>query len=255
MKIFSDLSLTRAPHRARHGWHPGWLFRNGAQGAWFDPSDLSTLFQDAAGTIAVTAAGQPVGRMADKSGGGRHATQTTLSARPIYRTDGQRHWLEFDGVDDRMVLAAPLDLNSGTVVMGLSEPLNTPVSARFALISGGVAGYITIARDTRSLAKNNSGSNRDVDTPTLFAMSAKSAVGIRVLNETIFARRWPDPTEYHNAVAASAGLQSTNTLMAFSLAGSIPARVDLHGLLLCVNALPSDTYARALSHMNARIAL
>ena len=38
-------------------------------GAWFDPSDLSTLYQDAAGTIPVTAVEQPVGLMLDKSRG------------------------------------------------------------------------------------------------------------------------------------------------------------------------------------------
>lgn len=38
-------------------------------GVWYDPSDLSTLFQDAAGTIPVTAAGQPVGLILDKSKG------------------------------------------------------------------------------------------------------------------------------------------------------------------------------------------
>lgn len=42
------------------------LFRNGEQGVLYDPNDLSTLFQDAAGTTPVTAAGQPVGLMLDK---------------------------------------------------------------------------------------------------------------------------------------------------------------------------------------------
>lgn len=43
------------------------LFAGGVPGAWFDPSDLSTLFQDAAGTLPVTAVEQPVGLMLDKS--------------------------------------------------------------------------------------------------------------------------------------------------------------------------------------------
>ena len=51
-------------------------------GAWFDPSDLSTLFQDAAGTIPVTAVEQPVGKMLDKSGNGYHATQSITASRP-----------------------------------------------------------------------------------------------------------------------------------------------------------------------------
>ena len=79
------------------------LFANGENGAWYDPSDLTTLFQDAAGTIPVTTDGDPVGLMLDKSGNDNHASQATASNRPIYRTDGTLHWLEFDGVDDLMV--------------------------------------------------------------------------------------------------------------------------------------------------------
>lgn len=45
------------------------IFRAGEQGFAYDINDLSTLFQDAAGTIPVTAAGQPVGLMLDKSKG------------------------------------------------------------------------------------------------------------------------------------------------------------------------------------------
>lgn len=105
MKIISDLSITSAPHRARHGWHPGWLFRSGAQGAWFDPSDPTTLFQDVAGTLPVASDGDPVALMLDKSGNDNHATQPVAAARPTWRTDGNLAWLEFDGVDDRMSLA------------------------------------------------------------------------------------------------------------------------------------------------------
>lgn len=45
------------------------LFSGGAPGAWYDPSDLTTLFQDSAGTTPVTAVEQPVGLMLDKSQG------------------------------------------------------------------------------------------------------------------------------------------------------------------------------------------
>jgi len=51
------------------GFSPLSLFAGGAEGAWFDPSDLTTLFQDAAGTTPVTTSGQPVGLMFDKSKG------------------------------------------------------------------------------------------------------------------------------------------------------------------------------------------
>ena len=45
------------------------LFESGEEGAWYDPSDLTTLYQDAAGTTPVTGTGQPVGLMLDKSKG------------------------------------------------------------------------------------------------------------------------------------------------------------------------------------------
>ena len=59
------------------------LFAASEPGAWYDPSDLSTLFQDSAGTTPVTAVEQPVGRMLDKSGRGNHATQSTTTKRPV----------------------------------------------------------------------------------------------------------------------------------------------------------------------------
>lgn len=63
-------------------WSPASLFASGAPGAWYDPTDLTTLFQDAAGTTPVTAVEQPVGLMRDKSGNGNHATSLTTS-RPV----------------------------------------------------------------------------------------------------------------------------------------------------------------------------
>ena len=43
------------------------LFAGGKQGVWLDPSDLSTMFKDAVGTQPVTANGDPVGLILDKS--------------------------------------------------------------------------------------------------------------------------------------------------------------------------------------------
>lgn len=60
------------------------LFSNGEQGFWYDPNDLTTMFQNAGWTIPITAAGQTVGLMLDKSGLNNHARQTTPSRRPIF---------------------------------------------------------------------------------------------------------------------------------------------------------------------------
>jgi hypothetical protein len=80
---------------------PASLFAAGEQGAWYDPSDLTTLWQDTAGTVPVTAPGDTVALIRDKSGRGNDATQSITTARPTYRVDaGGRGYLEFDGTDD-----------------------------------------------------------------------------------------------------------------------------------------------------------
>lgn len=91
------------PLRIGSGFSPLSLFKAGEQGAWYDPSDLSTLFQDSAGTTPVTAAGQPVGLMRDKSGLGNHASQASAGSKPVLRNSGSLWYLEFDGVDDFLV--------------------------------------------------------------------------------------------------------------------------------------------------------
>lgn len=135
------LSLfSRAIYQGRGGFSPAELFANGEQGAWYDPSDLSTLFQDAAGTTPVTSHGDPVGLVLDKSGNGRNLTQSTTAARPVYQTNGTLHWLRFDGSDDFMS-TAPVDFSATdemsvitgitrtnvttSILLELSENLNT----------------------------------------------------------------------------------------------------------------------------------
>lgn len=66
---------------------------------WLDASDSATLFQNSDGTTA-SAVGDPVGYIADKSGGGNHATQSTAGARPTRNTaDFGVSALSFDGGD------------------------------------------------------------------------------------------------------------------------------------------------------------
>jgi hypothetical protein len=100
--------------RRRRRFSPASLFANGEQGAWYDPGDSASLFEDAAGTVPASLNG-PVGRIADKSGRGNHAVQAVAAARPLLREDASgKRYLEFDGVDDRlsaagMSLAHPWD--------------------------------------------------------------------------------------------------------------------------------------------------
>lgn len=48
---------------------PATIFSGGRQGVWFDPSDFASMFQDGVGSTPVTAPGQSVGTVLDKSKG------------------------------------------------------------------------------------------------------------------------------------------------------------------------------------------
>lgn len=82
------------------------LFSVGEQGAWYDPSDLTTMFQDTAGTTPVTDVGQAVARINDKSGNGNHATQATLANRPTFQIENGCSYLQFDGSNDSLATSS-----------------------------------------------------------------------------------------------------------------------------------------------------
>ena len=85
-------------------FQPSMLFINGEYGVWYDAGDLSTLFQDTAGTIPVTTPGQTVALMKDKSGRGINATQSVLTNRPTYMVDPYGYgYLNFNGTSNFMV--------------------------------------------------------------------------------------------------------------------------------------------------------
>lgn len=90
--------------RRRGGWRPTDL--GSSLYAWFDASDISSLYQDTARTTAVSADNDPVGSWGDKSGNSRHLEQGTSGKRPLYRTTGTR--LSFDGSDDTLSRAMTL---------------------------------------------------------------------------------------------------------------------------------------------------
>jgi hypothetical protein len=96
---------------------PSDLFAASEKGVWYDPGDITTLFQDTAGTIPVTASGQTVALMKDKSGNNAHATQSDATKRPTFTIyPGTDYgYLSFDGTNDFMVTSA---INfTGTAVM------------------------------------------------------------------------------------------------------------------------------------------
>lgn len=59
------------------------LFALGQLGAWYDPTDLSVMFQTNTEATPVTAQGQTVGRINDKTPNAFYASQATAANRPL----------------------------------------------------------------------------------------------------------------------------------------------------------------------------
>lgn len=85
------LSLTGSSAAA---FSPLSLFASAEKGVWYDPSDISTLWKDTAGTDPVTADGDAVARIDDKSGNAFHATQAVAGNRWIYRTGSGNPYID-----------------------------------------------------------------------------------------------------------------------------------------------------------------
>lgn len=78
--------------------------------AWWDFTDAAALFQNSGGTGAVGSAAEPVGYATDKSTNGKHLTQATSGARPLFQVSPSR--VRFDGSNDFLALASaafPID--------------------------------------------------------------------------------------------------------------------------------------------------
>ena len=97
------------------------LFSLGEQGFAYDPNDLTTLYQDTAGTIPVTAAGQPVGLMLDKSKG-------LLSTEKVVNPD-------FDS-DTAWIKGANVTISNGSAIF-LSGATGNPVLSQNVELTAG----------------------------------------------------------------------------------------------------------------------
>ena len=111
-------------------YDPEILFSAGEQGAWFDPSDLTTMFQDFPGTTPVTAVGQPVGLILDKSKG------LVLGPELVTNGDfsnGTTGWSAYNGNTSISVVSGALrvTINSGTATACTTDAITTVVGKMY----------------------------------------------------------------------------------------------------------------------------
>ena len=119
------------------------LFANQEQGFAFDFNDLSTMYQDAAGTIPVTGVGQPVGLVLDKSKGLRTGENLIPQKSFAEGTTGwvlQSGWVKAEGkVSNKTggtALESPLQLVVGKLYIITLNTRRTSEGGSLSIRSG-----------------------------------------------------------------------------------------------------------------------
>lgn len=134
------------------------MFANGEQGAWYDPSNIASLFQDSAGTVPVTADGQPVGELLDQSGRGNKQLQTVTTARPLYKIDSSVSNIKFDGASSGLSTAT---FAAGTLKIGMDFFIamrrDSPASMLLAAMSTGGGTWFGVMDTSGGGTSSNSG--------------------------------------------------------------------------------------------------
>lgn len=130
---------SNSPNAAFQGVGVSWwapLFANGEDG-WLFPSfaDLTKLFTTSGGSTSVAADTDPVGQANDQSGRGNNVAQATTTRRPLWRENGGKPYLSYDGTDD--VLVGPFLPTSALTVAAACRPAG--VAGRTA-VGGGNSG-------------------------------------------------------------------------------------------------------------------
>lgn len=107
---------------ARGGFTPLALFASGEEGVWYDPSDLTTMFQPDGTTATVpwvsgeVTDANRVGKILDKSrASGYDLIQTTATKCPTLVSDNGLYYLDFDGTDDGMRTTSNIPFGTNSV--------------------------------------------------------------------------------------------------------------------------------------------
>lgn len=205
--------------------HPASLFMGAARGLVLDPTILTSLYQDSAGTVPVTAPGQPVGRVLDQSGRANHATQGTPLARPTYRLDIYgRAYLDFDGLDD--ALYSPnfqWGTNEVTVIAAVQKDSDANIACVAALGGYGAEGGWRISAPASSGTQSwggfsAAGTNRFIAaTGAQYAAPKMAVVSLQAKTSAPFVRLRVNGAQ----VAESTATQGATTIYAANVSSAI----------------------------------
>lgn len=233
-------------------------------GAWFDTSDMSTMFQDAAGTIPVTAAGQPVGKVLDISGNGNHATQPITAARPTIVQINGLYALSFDGIDDYLnipylglyaagtcSIVAAIDSQNQTTNAALISERNSTVATQQYIPSRRVASDgidALLINDAGTTVKDTNGTTSGLRTKTVRSI-IDNGQNINIYKEGVLSG-------YDNYTrSGSLTLNNTTIGASISTTNSMFMKMNLFGLIVTKSALNDTKRLQCEKYLGKKVAV
>lgn len=223
---------------------PAWTPADITTYLWIDPSDLSTLYQDSAGSTAVTASGDPVGKVSDKSGSSRHITQSTSDKRPAYNVSGSIKSFYMDGSNDS--IRTPL-------LSSLSTDMDFFMAVYRTSTATNIFFYGTVAHKFAGVVQSGNTSRPDADagTPTYYVDgTAVSPTQRGALHTAMSSGSW-HVLEIRNIDGAACFTAQT---LGWCDYGGFMAPAYIGGIVIA-NALSSDNRNKLRTWLGAKVGL
>ncbi len=218
-------------------------------GLIYNIQDISTLYQDSAGTIPITAVGQPVGKILDKSGNNYHATQPITAARPILVQINGLYALSFDGIDSYLnipylglyaagacSIIAAIDSQNQTTNAALISERDSAVATQQYIPSRRVASDgidALLVNDSGTTVKDTIGTTSGLRSKTVRSI-IDNGQNINIYKEGVLSG-YDDYTR-----SGSLTLNNTTLGASISTTNSMFMKMNLFGLIVTKSAL-NDT--------------
>jgi len=228
------------------------LFGAGEQGAFYIPrpivNGVQSLFQDSAGTVPVTADGDPGGLMVDQSPNNKNASQSVSAERPVYTLANGLDFLLFDAVSDRLLFPFIAgDADNFVFSIAVTPEVASDNNPRyFGLVGTGInlqCGYVnngTVFTRVGSVAQTTVSSITLGNTYVISHIRQGGVSSIRI-NGTVFSLGGSGPSAdsfFSNTGVLGSGYQPNK----FKLKGKIHAALFRYGSITEGQLSDIDTY-------------